>query len=209
MRRNIVRCHPSEIANPGTAINLRIGVENLPPPSRPRQPDPIAVPRHRREIGGHDHRRILRFSISRESHHGLVAVIGHDPAEAFRLAVARMQSRLRLVKTVQVPDKELNPFMQRKLEQMEIEGAIFVPLAPLSELLSHEQKLLAGMRPHEAVIGTKVGKLLPVIARHFVDKRSLAVHHFIVAERQHEILGESIKQAEGEPVMVPFPVHGL
>ena len=209
MRRNIPCRHPSKIAHSGTAVNLGISVENLPPPSGPRQPDPIAVAGHRREIGHHDHRRILRFSISRESHHGLVAIVDHDPAKAFRLAVARMQSRLRLVKPVQIPDKQLNPFMQRKFEKMEIEAAILVPLAALSELLAHEQKLLARMRPHEAVIGAKVRKLLPIVARHFVDQRSLAVHHFIMAEWQHEILGESIKQAECQPVMVPFPVHRI
>ena len=120
-----------------------------------------------------------------------------------------MQSRLRLVKPVQIPDQPLHPFVRRIFEKIEIEPAILVPFAPLREFLAHEQELLAGMRPHEAVIGAKIGELLPVIARHFVEQRGLAMHHFIMAERQHEILGKGIKQAERQLVMVPFPVHGI
>ena len=35
------------------------------------------------------------------------------------------------------------------------------------------------------------------------------MHHFIMAERQHEILGKGIKQAERQLVMMPFPVHAI
>ena len=44
---------------------------------------------------------------------------------------------------------------------------------PLGDLAAHEQQLLAGMRPHEAVIGAQVGELLPAIARHLADQRAL------------------------------------
>ena len=57
-----------------------------------------------------------------------------------------------------------------------------IPLALLAELAAHEQKLLAGMSPHEAEIGAQVGEVLPAVARHLADQRALAVHHLVMAE---------------------------
>jgi hypothetical protein len=58
------------------------------------------------------------------------------------------------------------------------------------------------MRPHEAVQRAQVGEFLPVVAGHLADQRALAVHHFVVRERQHEVLGEGVEQAEGQLVVV-------
>ena len=59
------------------------------------------------------------------------------------------------------------------------------------------------MAPHEAVIGAQVGELLPGVARHPGQDRALAVHHLVVAERQDEVLGEGVEQAEGHLVVMP------
>ena len=84
--------------------------------------------------------------------------------------------------------------------------AIVVPLLALPDLLPHEQQLLAGMRPHVGQERARVGELLPFVARHLVDQRALAVHHFVVRDRQHEIFGEGVQQAEGDVVVVILAV---
>ena len=59
---------------------------------------------------------------------------------------------------------------------------------PLAEVAAHEQQLLAGMRPHVAVEQPQVGELLPQVAGHLVEQRALAVHDFVVRQRQDEVL---------------------
>ena len=66
---------------------------------------------------------------------------------------------------------------------------------------------LPGMGPHVGVEGAQVGVLLPVVAGHPRQQRALAVHHLVVRERQHELLGERVDQAEGQLVVVVAAVH--
>jgi hypothetical protein len=73
-----------------------------------------------------------------------------------------------------------------------------IPLVPLADLAAHEEQLLARMRPHEAVERTQIGEFLPVVAGHLVDQRALAVHHFVVRQRQDEVLGEGVHHSEAE-----------
>src|SRR5438874_13599413 len=86
--------------------------------------------------------------------------------------------------------------MPRLCKKVPIEAALVTPFLLLPELASHEQQLLAGMPVHEGVIGTQVCEPLPVIARHPAEDRTLAVHHFVMRERQDEILEERIVQTE-------------
>ncbi len=120
-----------------------------------------------------------------------------------------MQSRLLAVKAVQVADQVLHAGMARVIEQRPGQFAVVVPFVRLCELLTHEQQLLARMPPHEAEVGAQVGVFLPVVAGHLGQQRAFAVHHFVVRQRQHEILAERIHQAEGDLVVVPAPVHRI
>ena len=40
----------------------------------------------------------------------------------------------------------------------------------------------------------QVRELLPLVAGHLADERALAVHDFVVRQRQHEVLGERVHQ---------------
>ncbi|MNO91649.1 hypothetical protein D3C76_832010 [compost metagenome] len=82
-----------------------------------------------------------------------------------------------------------------------------VPLAPLAEFAAHEQQFLARVRPHEAQVGPQVGEFLPAVAGHLVDQRVLAVHHFIVGNRQNEPLRPGVHQAEAQFVVMMGAVH--
>ena len=83
------------------------------------------------------------------------------------------------------------------------------PFAFLAELAAHEDQLLAGMAPHEGVVGAQIGKALPAVAGHAPEDRALAVHHLVMRQRQDEVLAEGIEQAEGEPVVMVAPVDGI
>ena len=84
-----------------------------------------------------------------------------------------------------------------------------VPFACLPELLAHEQELLARMAPHEAVEGARVGEALPFVARHLANDRAFAVDDFIVRDRQHEVLAEGVKEAEGHLVVMPAAIDRI
>ena len=61
--------------------------------------------------------------------------------------------------------------------------------ALLSELVAHEQQLLAGMGVHQRVVGAQVGEALPAVARHPADQRRPSPdRHRIVRQRQDVVL---------------------
>src|SRR5208337_603109 len=62
------------------------------------------------------------------------------------------------------------------------------------------------MAPHEAIKGAGVGETLPFVAWHLADKRSFAVHHLVMRNRQYEILAESVEEPEGHLVVAPAAI---
>ena len=65
------------------------------------------------------------------------------------------------------------------------------------------------MRPHEGVEGAQRAKLPPFILRRALEHRAFAVHHFVVADRQDEVLREGVRHRERHLVMVELPVDRL
>ena len=88
------------------------------------------------------------------------------------------------------------------LQEVPLEPRIMVPLAPLTELPAHKHQLLTRVGPHETVVGTQVGKFLPVVARHAAKKRTFAMNHLIVGQGQNEVLGEGVGEAESDLIVV-------
>ena len=58
------------------------------------------------------------------------------------------------------------------------------------------------MSHHVAEEGAQVSELVVVLAGHLVDQAAFAVHYFVVADGQHEVLAEGIEEAEGDFVVV-------
>ena len=92
------------------------------------------------------------------------------------------------------------------LEKVPVDAARVIPLAPLSDLATLEEKLLARMCPHPTQEHPEVGCLLPVVARHLVQQRSLAMHHLVVAQDQDEMLMVGIEHREGDLPLMILPV---
>ena len=84
-----------------------------------------------------------------------------------------------------------------------------VPFVLLAELAAHEQQLLARMTEHEAVVGAQVCEALPFVAGHAAEDRTLAVHDFVVRQRQNEVLGECVVQAEQDLVVMMLAVDRI
>src|SRR5262245_47665736 len=93
--------------------------------------------------------------------------------------------------------------------EMPFQACLVAPLTPLSELSTHEQHFLAGMSIHEPIKCAQIGKALPVITGHFVEQRSLSVHHFIVRKHQDEVLSEGIEEPERNLILMKRAVDGI
>ena len=65
------------------------------------------------------------------------------------------------------------------------------------------------MAIHEAVVAAHIGEALPGISRHAAEDRSLAMHHFVMGERQHKIFGEGIVQAEDDIAVVMLAIDRI
>jgi hypothetical protein len=146
----------------------------------------------------------------------VLPVTGIDPLEALALAIQFMEGRFGHVEAVQVGKPALQLEMRlgavrraAGFDQVPVQAAVLVPLAPLSEVLTHEEQLLARMRPHEAVVQAQVGELLPQVAGHLVEHRLLQVDDFVVRDRQDEVLVEGVHQAEGQLLVVVLAVDRI
>ena len=65
------------------------------------------------------------------------------------------------------------------------------------------------MTEHESVIGAQIREPLPVVARHAAEDRALAVHDFVVRQRQDEILGECVVQAERDLLVMVLAIDRI
>src|ERR1700733_14955664 len=100
------------------------------------------------------------------------------------------------VEPVQIANQRLDARVTVLLKQMPIERMVVIPFPRLREFAAHEQKLLARMAEHEAVIGAQVCKTLPVVAGHAPEDRTLAVNDFVMRQRQDEVFRKRIMQAK-------------
>ena len=73
--------------------------------------------RLRREVADDRDRRIALRAAAQEGEHRLRVVVDDDPAEALRLAVARMERRRLAIEAVEVADQRLHALMRPMVEQ--------------------------------------------------------------------------------------------
>ena len=73
-----------------------------------------------------------------------------------------------------------------------------IPFDKLGELRAHEGEFLARMGDHVCHEGTVAVELAVILAGHFVEERLLAVNHFVVGNRQDEVLAPGVVQGEDQ-----------
>ena len=103
---------------------------------------------------------------------------------------------------VQIAHQSLHTFVKRLIQKMPIQTLVVVPFAPLAKLATHKQQLLSRMRPHVSVQRAQVRKLLPLVARHFVQQRAFHVHNFIVRKRQDKVFAPRVNQAKRQRIVI-------
>ena len=167
----------------------------------------MVVSHHRREVS--NYRNDLVVATAQETEHAAIRVVGIHPLESARIKFALVESRFTSVEVVQVPHPGLHSGVQRELKDPPLQAFLVGPLAFLPELVAHEEQLLARLRPLISEEQAQGGELLPLVARHVTDERAFAVHHLIVRERQHVVLGEHIEAAEGELVVIEAAMDGI
>ena len=121
------------------------------------------------------------LGLSHEHHHGLLLVGAVDPLEAVRDVILLPERRMCPVDRIEIPYEVLDALVYRILEQIPLELLVLGPLVILREVLTHEEKLLARMRPEVAIGGTQVlCLLLEGLARHLPEHRALAMHDLVM-----------------------------
>src|SRR5271169_3990610 len=138
----------AEVAHIGAAVESGVGIEGFAPASGARQAYAIGGARHRREIAEDRHRRVALAAAPQERDDRLGVVVDDDPPKTLAFAVARVQRRHIPIGGVEVAHEGLQPLMRPMVEEPPRQSLVEIPLAGLSEFLSHEEELLAGMSPH-------------------------------------------------------------
>ena len=158
------------------------------------------------EVRYHEEGLLRLVGLSNEHHHGLLLVGAVDPLEAVRDVILLPERRMCPVDSIEIPYEVLDALVYRVLEEIPLELLVLGPLVILREVLAHEEKLLARMRPEVAIRGTKILRLLlEGLARHLPEHRALAVHDLVMREHEHEVLGVVIDHGEGELVIAALP----
>ena len=133
------------------------------------------------EVRYHEEGLLRLVGLSNEHHHGLLLIRAVDPLEAVRDVILLPKRRMCPVDSIEIPYEVLDARVYRVLEEMPLELLVLGPLVILREVLPHEEKLLARMRPEVAIRGTKIlCLLLEGLARHLSEHRTLAVHDLVM-----------------------------
>src|ERR1700722_13589083 len=132
----------AKVADAAAAILDRVAVQTLAPVAAARYPDTIVGARERREVA-HDENHFTVAALSQKRDHARLVVVAVDPFEAFPVEVEGVERRGTRVEAVQFAHPALHAGMQGVLQYMPVEARIILPFAPLTELSSHEEELLA------------------------------------------------------------------
>lgn len=196
------------VAHIGAAISLRVGVENFLVESFSRESQSVAAAHNGGRI---DHKKngvaVAGFAHKRPDR--VVRVVKINPLESIVGVILIEEGGLGFVEPVEVLDEAAEAVVERALGEVPVQRTGVIPLGPLAELAALKEELFAGMRPHPGIEHAEVGKFLPGIARHFVEKRALAVDDFIVTENKDEMLVEGIEHREGDVTLMVASVDGF
>ena len=89
------------------------------------------------------------------------------------------------------------------LQQVPVQLTGLGPLPVLTEILSHEEQLLAGVTEHEAYsLPSDCAKLVVALAGHFLQHGALQMYDLIVGENQDKVLTVGIGHAEGHLIVM-------
>ena len=111
------------------------------------------------------------------------------------------------VEPIEMLHEPPHALVQVLLGEMPIETERVFPFGELAELDSLEDELFARMRPHPSEKHPAVGEFLPVVTRHFIDERTLAVNDLVMAQHKDEMFMERVEHRECDLALVISAVN--
>ena len=109
----------------------------------------------------------------------------------------------------QIAHKVMQGAIVLLLQKIPVNLSILTPLPELSEVLSHEKKLLSGVPHHEEIARFQIPEFLFLHSRHFLNHRALQMHHFIMRKHKNKLLRISIAHTEGHLVVMVGTINGI
>src|SRR5207237_758514 len=94
-------------------------------------------------------------------------------------------------------------------QQPPIQFGIGAPFVALAKFAPHEEQLLARKEPLITEQSSQIGELLPIVTGHAAEERSFAVYHFVMRERQNEILVVVVEHGKSKIILMILPVNGV
>ena len=204
-----IRWLAAHVAEVAAAITGCVGVEDLLVEARQRNTDPVMGMALWCEVGHHHKPGATAAFTPHETDHGMTVVIAINPLESELVEVVAPEGRLSFVQRVEVIHQQLDALVGFVIQQIPLQISPDIPFSALAEFHPHEDGFLAGVGPHVGEQCSGVGVFLPVVTWHLVEKMALAMHHFVVAERQHEVFGVGVPDREGDVVLVELTEPGI
>ena len=148
--------------------------------------------------------------VSHKGNNGVVAILQINPAKAFLLEILLPERGVFSVESVDGFQENEHFFMHVIFfKKMPVKAPLAIPFRPLPEFATHKEEFLAGMHPHSKEKESQIGKFLPEVPGHFIEKRFLAVDYLIMGDGQDKILREGIHDGKSQGIMVKFPKKGI
>lgn len=207
--RNRIGYETSQVADVGATVDGRVGIENFGVKAGFGDADEVSSADDGSGIHNNNKKIAGILSAPEEGENAVVGVIGVQPFESTPVEFDFMQCRLGSVEPIEVRDETLNAPMGVMLQEMPIQAASFAPFITLGKFLTHEKELFARMSILISEQEPEIGKFLPEITGHFVEKRFFPMHHFIVGKGKQKILAEGVEKRKGEIVVLVLAVNGI
>ena len=203
-----VALNDAAVAGVAAVVMHGVGVELFTPAAGLVDAKTILMTRDRGEVAGDDNFVARPVATNKDKYRTLM-VVHHQPFEAVGIEIQLVQRFMVTIGMVEVAHQPLDAVVPviATFQQMPVEACVVVPFAPLSKLIAHEQQLFTREGKQPAVVGAQVGELLPCVARHAVENRFFAVHHFIMRERQDKVFGVVVEHTEGHLVVMMTAMH--
>ena len=209
MERPFIGPLAPQITHVAAAVIAGIAVKQFGIETRLRNPDAVVAVGLGGKVAYRDDELIRFFIPTDEGDDAVTVVVTVDPFKPRFVEILGMQGRFGAVEFVEATDQVLQLLVGFVLQQVPLQIAPDVPLAPLTELHAHKQGFLSGMGEHIAVQTPQVGKFLPLVTGHFPQHIALAVHHFIVGEGEHIVFAVVVPHTEGDVVLVELAEPGV
>src|SRR5262249_38535864 len=132
-RALLQRLDRAAVPDVAPAVERRIGVEHLAPPSGERHLDAVIPVGLGREVDEHQAALVRLSSLPQPGEDAALGIAHDQPFEAGGVAIEFVQCRQAPIEAVEIADQRLDTRMSRPLEEVPIERVVVPPFVLLAE----------------------------------------------------------------------------